>query len=99
MAKNKRIQFEFYRGSAAIKIIAAVAIVLTILALTALRWRQNKLQADTDALRSQAAELEHENQELQDKIDNIDSVDGVKEAAEDELGLVDPDTVIIEPNK
>lgn len=97
MAKNKRVQVEFRSGSTLMKIIASVAIVLAILALVTVNWRRSKTQASTDELQSQAADLEHENQELRDKIENIDSVDGVREAAEDELGLVDPDTVIIEP--
>ena len=98
MAENKRVKVEFRSGRPLIKILACVAIVLAIVALAALRWSQNRIQAETDALRDQAADLQHENADLQDKIDGLGSIDSVKEIAEEELGLVDPDTVVIDPD-
>ena len=96
MAENSRIQFIFHRSSPVTKIVASVAIVLSILALIALRWVQNDILAETDTMRRDAAQLQQENSELEEKIGSLGSVQSVQEIAEEELGLVDPDTVIIE---
>lgn len=48
-------------------------------------------------MQSQAAELEYENDVLEKKIDQLDSEQSVKDIAEEELGLVDPDVVVIDP--
>ncbi len=96
MNQNGRIQIVFRRSSPATKIVASVAIVLSILALVALRWAQNDIEERTKAMQNEAAHLVGENQELQDRIDGTESIEDVLEIAEEELGLVDPDTVIIE---
>ena len=49
------------------------------------------------ANRARAEELISDNQELQDKLDSMGSVEGNKQLAEELLGLVDPDTVVITP--
>ena len=41
--------------------------------------------------------MEGENADLQEKIDNIGSVQSIRQIAQDELGLTDPDTVLIRP--
>lgn len=96
MSQNGRIQILLRKSSPATKIVASVAIVLSILALVALRWAQNDIEARTKAMQSEASQLEAENQQLEDRIDGTDSISDVREIAEEELGLVDPDTVIIE---
>jgi cell division protein FtsB len=48
-------------------------------------------------MQQQAAELEYENEELKKKIDQLDSEQSVKDIAREELGLVDPDEVIVDP--
>ena len=96
MAENSRFQILLRRSSPVTKIVAVVAIILSIAALIALRWTQNDITAQTQAMKSEAAQLESENEELQDKIDRLGSVSSVQEIAEEELGLVDPDTVIVD---
>ena len=96
MAENSRFQILIRRSSPVTKIVATVAIVLSIMALVALRWAQNDIQAQTQQMKSEAAQLEAENEQLQDKIDRLGSVGSVQEIAQEELGMVDPDTVIIE---
>ncbi len=91
-----RVQIEFRHSRPLTKIMVIVAIVLSMTALVALRLAQNHVQAQTDEMRSQAAYLEHENEILDDRLDNMDSVQTVKEIAKEELGLVDPDTVVFE---
>lgn len=96
MAENSRFQILIRRSSPVTKIVAAVAIVLSIMALVALRWAQNDIQARTQQMKSEAAQLEAENEQLQDKIDRLGSVGSVQEIAQEDLGMVDPDSVIIE---
>ena len=36
--------------------------------------------------------------ELKDRLEKLDSVAGVEQIAEEELDMVDPDTIVIDPN-
>ena len=96
MAENSRFQFLIRRSSPVTKIVATAAIVLSIMALVALRWAQIDIETQTRQMRAEAAQLEAENEQLQGKIDRLGSVGSVQEIAQEELGMVDPDTVIIE---
>ena len=42
--------------------------------------------------------LEQENKDLETKISILGSVQSVEQIAQEELGLVSPDTIIINPN-
>ena len=42
-------------------------------------------------------QVREKNRDLQEKIDDVDSVEGVQDIAREELGLVDPDTIVIQP--
>ena len=53
--------------------------------------------AETENLRDKAVELEEANADLQQRTEDIGSVQSVKDIANEELGLVDPNTVIITP--
>lgn len=96
MAQSSRIQLIARRSSPITKIVASLAIVLSITALIALHWTRRDLEKRTDAMRAEAAGLEAENADLTDRIDALGSVSSVKQIAEEELALVDPDTVVIE---
>ncbi len=91
-----RLQIEFRRSRPVTKIMVIVAIVLSTAALVTLRLATDRMQTQTDDMRSQAAWLEHENEILDQRLEDIDSVQTVKEIAREELGLVDPDTVVFE---
>lgn len=80
-----------------LKIVVILVILLSMVALVALGWVQSSIFAQREALREQAAELEHENQVLEDKIADLGSAQSIQEIAEEELGLVNPDAVIIDP--
>ena len=100
MAKKENpfshVKIEYRRSSPVTKIVAIVAIVLSMSALLTLRLAQNDLEQQTQDMKAEASRLEQENADLQEKINNLGSVQSVEEIAEEELGLVDPDTVIIE---
>ena len=92
-----RIQFGRRRSSNATKPGVAVYIVLCMVALITLRLSMNDLQNRTEKLYNRAAVLEQENSSLENKIANLGTVQSVMEIAKEELGLVQPDTVIFVP--
>ena len=93
----KRIKPVYRRSSNRMKIIVTVAIVLAMICLFSLRAALGDLNASNRDLEDQAAALEMENEELADKI----SIQGPREfvirTARELLGLVTPDTVIVQP--
>ena len=100
MARKKnifsRIRIVYRHSPLMLKCVLLAAIVFSTVALIALRMGIGEYRAQTDKLRDQAAQVELENQELEEDIQNKDSVEGIKDIAEEELGLVDPDTVIFD---
>ena len=92
----KNIQPVYRRSSNALKIFVSVIILFGIVGLFVLRTAIGDLNAQNAALESQAAQLEQENTALQENISNLDTVQGVEQIAQDELGLVNPDTVLIQ---
>ena len=92
-----RFRLVYKRSKPLTKIVVLCAIVLSMVTLLAIRQQLLDAQALKDSLNDKAAQLEQENGQLEDKIDGLGSVDSVEQIAKDELGLVDPDTVIIEP--
>ena len=101
MAEKKNplgeIQVVYRRSKPLTKVVVIAAIVLSMAALIALRWTQNDILAQIQAMREEAAQLEQENAELREDIDELGSVQSVEEIAQEELGLVNPDTVIVDP--
>lgn len=95
--KRKKFRVELRSSSNLLKIVVAVLIVFSMAALLALGWMRSGLRERIQAQKEAAAALEQENRDLQDKIDNVDSVEGVQDIAREELGLVDPDTIVIQP--
>ena len=92
------IKVTYTRSHPLTKVVVIVLILVCTAALITLMWSGSRLKNEIADLRSEAANLEAENAELKDKIDDLDSVEGVENIAEDELDLVDPDTIVIEPN-
>ena len=92
-----RVKLVYKRTNNLTKVVILCAVLLATVALLTLRTALQDAQALSDALRDQAAALEQDNNRMEDKIDHLGSVDSVKDIAGDELDLVDPDSVIIEP--
>ena len=99
MKEFKTGKFKVRLRTAPVKLKAALVllIVLSMGALLALRWVHNGIQAETLTKQEQAAAMEGENADLKDKIANIGSVQSIQQIAREELGLVNPDTVLIHP--
>ena len=85
-------------GPRKLKIVFIALILACTAALAALGIVQGRIQQQTQAALDQAAALEQENAELTEKKENLGSSSSIKEIAKEELGLVDPDTIIIDPN-
>jgi len=93
--KNAKIVIR--SSPAALKLTLIVLILLSMAALFALRWVHTGILAETENLKSTASELEEANADLQQKTEEIGSVKSVEDIAKEELGLVDPDTIILTP--
>ena len=97
MQEQKKFRVEFRSSSNLLKIVVAALIVFSMAALLALIWMKRGFQNNTQAQKDAAAALEQENRDLREKIDNVDTVQGVQDIARDELGFVDPNTIVIQP--
>ena len=93
----RKIKLVVRPSSAVLKIALVALIVFSMAALLALSWMKRGFQNNTQAQKDAAAALEQENRDLQEKIDNVDTVQGVEDIAREELGLVDPNTIVIQP--
>lgn len=87
------------RSSNLIKIVVLCAILLSTVALLVLGNAIRVTRERTESLRVQASRLEQENNRLTGLIDGLGTVAGIQQIAREELGLVDPDSVIIQPDK
>ena len=91
-----RFQLQYHRTSTLNKVVVAAAIVLSSITLISLRlthWENEKKLAD---LQHQVAVHEQRNEELRHDIDGLGTTDSIRQIAQEELGLVDPDTIIFE---
>lgn len=93
----RNVKVEVRATTPVLKIVLIVLILFSILALIALRWVHSGILEETQNLKDEAAAVEQANDDLQEKKDSLGSVQSVQDIAREELGLADPDTVIIEP--
>ncbi len=94
---QKKVQVEIRPASNVLKIVLIALIVFSIGALIALRWVHSGILTEIDDLKEEASAVEHANDVLDQKIDELDSVQSIQDIAKEELGLVDPDTILIDP--
>ena len=97
MEKLKLIKLRLRPSPRSTKIMLIVAILFAMTALIALRMAITDLNNREEDLRKKAAVLEQDNKDLQENIGILGSVQSIIQIARDELGLVDPNTVILEP--
>ena len=96
--QDKKIRIIFRRGSLGLKIAVLALIPLSLASLVLIWAHKQQAKADYERLREQAIGYEHENSRLKEAIDELGTVQGIFQIAREELGLVDPNTVIIEPS-
>ena len=92
------IRLIYKRSSSLTKCVVLAAIVLSTLALIALRIGIQAQQAQQQKLQEQAAQLEYDNYQLTRQIAELGTVESVKRTATLELGLVDPDSEFFTPS-
>ena len=70
--------------------------LLAAAALGTLSLVEHRMIRQTEDLRAQAAQIEYENSLLKQYTDELGSAKSVERIAREELGMVSPDTVLIE---
>ena len=102
MAKFKNpfagVKVTYTRTHPLTRVVLIAFLTLSLVTLLTLRYLSWQRTSQIEAMRQEAAALEAENDDLREKIDGKDSVEGLEQIAGDELGLVDPDTIVIDPN-
>ena len=93
----KNVKVEVRPASNILKIILTILILFSIVALIALRWVHNGILTQIDELKEEASGLEYANDVLEQKTEELGSVQSIQDIAKEELGLVDPNTVLIDP--
>ena len=94
---NTRVVFK--NSTVLLKILILTLLVFSMLALAALSWVRVRVQTQTQDLQSQIAQESGINRQLSDRLEDMTSDEAVQKIAEQELGLVKPNTVLITPNK
>lgn len=93
----RRVRVVYRRSSRLTKTVVLSAVVLSMAALLTLHLTARAAEARYEDLKDEAARLEQENDRLEENIEGLGSADSVEQIARDELGLVDPDTLVINP--
>ena len=96
-SSKPRVRLVYRRSRLLTKCVVLAAVVFCMVALLTLRSAILDTQSQTNDLRAQAAAMEQENQQLEQNIDELGTVQGITRIAEEELGLVDPDTIVYKP--
>jgi len=85
------------RSSTLMKVLVLVVVVLSTVTLLTLSLKLYQEQERAEALHSQAMEQEQEMSRLERYIQEEGTIQGIIRIAMEELGLVEPDTIIIQP--
>ena len=78
------------------KVAVCTAILLCAATLVAMHVTLGETEQSIRTMNRQAADLEKENRILADKVEKLGTVESYLQIAAEELGLVEPDTIIIE---
>ena len=101
MAKSKNplknVRLIYRRSRPATKIVVLVAVALSLLTLLALHIATGAAKAQTEQLRTEAVGLEQANSRLDLYIEQLGTIEGIIRIAQEELGLIEPGSVIIQP--
>lgn len=90
---------KFVRSSRRTKTVVITMIAVCLVSLLTLNLTINAINAKAEAARKEAARLEYENSQLEDKVDGLGSAGSVEDIAQGELGMVPGDSVVIQPGQ
>ena len=93
----RNVQVILRSSSPLLKILLIALVVFSVSALIALTCVTAGIRNETEQARHQAAVLEQENRDLEEKIADLGSSNSIRQIARDELGLVDPGTILVKP--
>ena len=85
------------RSSRATKIAVCVAIVLSVVTILVLRSLTLDAQNEKEKWRAEAQAQEQTKNRWEELLGNLGTLEGIKDIAENLLGLADPDSIIIQP--
>ena len=91
-----KVQIIFFKSSRRILIPLAAVLLLTAAALGTLRLVESQMSRQTEDMQSQVAQITYENELLERYAKELGSVKSIERIAQEELGMVYPDTVLIE---
>lgn len=94
--KLKNIRLHVRTSPPVLKVLLIVVILLSMATLGTLRLVHNGIRSEIEELKSEAAGLEYANSELDRRMEDPDSLENMQQIAREELGMVDPDTVLID---
>ena len=94
-----RVRLVYRPSQTATKVMLILALVLSMAALLTLGIARRDAEKRTAELLEQARQLEQQNSQLERYIDELGTVQSVERIAAEELGLVDPDTVVFQTGK
>lgn len=95
--RSCRTKLVFRRSSRLTTVAVCLAVALSMVTLLALHAATAANRQKAEELRAQAAQLEQKNDGLEQKLGILGTLESARQIAMEFLGLVDPDTVIIEP--
>lgn len=91
------IKLVYRRSRTLTKIVVLAAVVLSIAALLTLGSAISANRESTETYRQQAMELEQENSRLEQYIEELGTIQGIIRIAQEKLGLIEPDSIVIQP--
>ena len=91
----QKYRIVFQSSPLVLKFALLITILVAVVCLSVLGGYIANLQAQTEALRHQAAQQEQQINQLEEKIDQLGTVQSVTDIAGDELGMVDKDATIV----
>ena len=94
-----RFRLVYRRSSTLVKCVVLVSIVLSAVALFAIRASILNAKQEEEDLRAQAAVLEQENSQLAKNISQLGTIESIRYIAMHELGLVDPESEFFIPTE
>lgn len=80
-----------------LKILVVSLVVFSVLALAALSWVRLSVQEQTRQAWELAAQTAGRNRRLEERLGDMESEEAIRAMAEEELGFVDPNAVVIVP--
>jgi cell division protein FtsL len=99
MNSLRRVKLVVRKSRPVTKVVALCAVVLSTVTLLTLQSAILDSRKHTAEMMEQANKLEQQNQLLEQRIDGLDTEAGIREIAQQELGLADPNTVILVPEQ